>query len=627
MTSILGIGTSALAAFRRSLSTVGQNIANVNTEGYSRQTVNLVSREPQFTGVGFVGNGVEIASIERSYNSFLDAQARTAGSSASRFEALSNFAARVDNLLADPSSSLSTALNSFFGQLQDFSTNPSSSAARSGLVAESENLTQRFQSVDQALAGFGNEARAAIVETVGEINQIAGQIAELNTKITQSAQTQPPNDLLDQRDRLIRDLSALVDVTVVNDASGSTNLFIGNGQTLVIGAETYELAAAQSEFDPTRNEIVYRGLSGDTPISDVLRGGRIGALFEFESEILNPTRRAIGAAAVALTQALNAQNAQGLNADDALGGDLLSIGPPLAVASSLNTGSGSINVSIDDLSSVANSEYRLINDAGSFRLFRLDTGAELALSGTGTAGDPLTADGLSIVVSGTLDNGDQFSIEPTLNAVAGFRNLTTTGREFAAAAPVRATASVNNLSDATIDNGTVVDIDNPALLNTVNITFTDPTTYSVNGAGSFTFTPGTAITINGAEYVISGEPATGDVFTIEANTNAQQDNRNALALADIETRGLLDNGETNIGQSYASLVAEVGSVTRQANASAEAQSILFASATTRLQEASGVDLDQEAADLIRFQQSFQAAAQVISVASTLFDTLLAATRR
>ncbi|MEM7611946.1 MAG: flagellar hook-associated protein FlgK [Pseudomonadota bacterium] len=627
MSSLLGIGTSALSAFRRSLDTIGQNISNVNTEGYNRQRVVLSSRDPQFTGAGFIGNGVQISSIERFYNQFLDDQVRTAGSASARFSTLASFGGRIDNLLADPSGGLTPALSAFYDAVQDFSADPASNSSREALFAESASLVDRFQSLDARLADVGAEASAAVAQTVTEINGLAESIADLNSRIVAAGRDAPPNDLLDQRDTLIRELAERVDVTVVPEDSGSISLFIGNGQTLVIGNETFALGVQPSEFDPTRSGVVYRGLTGDTPIENVLTGGTLGALLEFQSGTLDSTRRALGAAAVALTQAVNTQNGNGFDADGQFGGDIFSVGPAFASASSLNSGNADIAVSIEDIGAVDNTGYRLLNDGGTMRLFRTDNDQEVSLTGAGTSADPLRGAGMALVVSGTMNVGDRFEIEPTLGAVAGLARVAADNRAFAAAAPVRATASVANLSDATIDNGTVVDVDNPALLSTSVISFTTPTTYSVNGVGSFSFTQGSPISINGAEFQIAGQPTAGDEFTIERNTGASGDNRNALALAATQSEGVLGGGSLSVGQSYSQLVASVGSMTRQANASADAQSVVLQGAENRRLAASGVDLDQEAAELVRFQQSYQAAAQVISVASTLFDTLINATRR
>ncbi len=627
MSSIFGIGTSALSAFRRSLDTVGQNIANVNTEGYNRQRVVLSTRDPQFTGAGFVGQGVQVAGIERFYNEFLDSQVRTSGAAAARFSTLASFSGRIDNILADPVGGLSPALSSFYGAVQDFSVDPVSPSTREALFAEAGNLVARFDSLDQRLADIGNETSAAVGQTVNEINQLAESIAVLNQKIVAAGRDTPPNDLLDQRDTLVRELATKVDVTVVPEDSGSLSVFIGNGQTLVIGNETYSLGVRPSEFDPTRSEVVYTGLNGDTPIQNVLSGGTIGALLEFQQSVLDPTRRSLGASAIALAGAINAQNGEGLDSSGNLGGDIFAVGGPRAAASSLNTGTASVAVTIDDLGQIEPSGYRLLNDGAGFRLFREDNGQELTLTGTGTGADPFRAGGLSIVVTGSALSGDRFEIEPTIGAIGALRVSAGNGNAFAAAGPVRGITDPANLSDASIDNGAVVDINDPNFFDTSVIEFTSPTTYSVNGAGSFTFSAGTPISLNGSEFSISGNPTTGDRFTIERNVNAIGDNRNALKLAETQSEGILRDGTLSVGQSYSQLVATVGSFTRQANTSAEAQAVVLQSAENRRLEASGVDLDQEAADLIRFQQSYQAAAQIISVASTLFDTLLDATRR
>lgn len=627
MTSILGIGTSALTAFRRSLDTVGQNIANVNTPGYNRQRVILSAREPAFQGSGYVGRGVQISTIERYYNEFLDQQVRAAGASSARYETLSAFAGRVDNLLADPVAGLSPALSSFYGAVQDFSLDPSSAASRGALYAEAGNLVARFDSLDRQLEEIDRETSLAVEQTVTEINELATSIADLNARIVAAGVQQPPNDLLDQRDQLVRDLAARVDVTVTEESSGSLSVFIGNGQTLVIGKETYRLDVVPSEFDPNRSTIVYRGQAGDTAVRDILTGGRIGGLIEFQDAVLDPTRRQLGVSAYALANEINAQNAQGLDAAGNLGGDIFAVGGPRAVSSSENAGAASISVSIENVGDVPPTGYRLLFDGSNYRLFRGDSGTEVALSGSGTTADPYRADGLAITVSGAAASGDRFEIEPTLAAIEDLAVVAADGRDFAAAGPTRGAADPANLGAASIDNGTVVDASDPNLFATSVVEFTGPGTYSINGAGSFAYTSGDPITINGTRYTISGTPAAGDRFTVERNTNASGDNRNALALAATEQRAVLDGGTRTVGQSYSALVASVGSRTRQAENTAEAQRVVLQSAENRRLAESGVDLDEEAAELIRYQQAYEAAAQVISVASTLFDTLLDATRR
>ncbi|MEO0574596.1 MAG: flagellar hook-associated protein FlgK [Pseudomonadota bacterium] len=624
--TIFGIGTGALGAFRRSLDTISNNIANVNTEGYSRQRVSLQARDPQFVGIGFQGRGVTVSSIDRSFDAFLSDQVRTAGSSAARFSTLAAFAGRVDDLLADPDAGLSPALSQFYGAIQDFAADPAS-PSRDALFAEAGNLVARFESLDERLRAIDTETTQAISQNVVEINQLAESIAQLNQSITDAGIANAPNDLLDRRDNQIRELSERVDVTVVENEQGAVSLFIGNGQTLVVGSDNFTLAVQQAEFDPTRSEVVYVGLTGTTPAQDLLSGGSIGALLDFQSDILDPARRTLGASALALSSAINEQNAQGLDSEGNFGTDIFSVAAPRVSNSAANGGNAQLTVTIDDLGAVQNSEYRLISDGTDFRLFLTDSGDELPLTGSGTSADPFRAGGLSIEVTGTAAAGDRFSVEPTLGALTGFQLEARDGRAFAAAGPVRATAAAANVSNAAIDNGAVTDITNPSILNSSDITFLTATTYQINSGPTATFAPGTPINVNGVDFEISGTPAAGDRFDIVANAGAEGDNRNALLLGQTQSQQILRDGTLSISENYSQLVSRIGSVTGQAQSSATAQSIVFQSAQNRLQEASGVNLDEEAAELIRFQQSYQAAAQVISVASTLFDTLLAATRR
>lgn len=624
--TILGIGTSALTAFRRSIDTISNNIANVNTPGYSRQTTSLVAREPQFVGVGFVGRGVEVASIERVFNEFLTQQVRTASSSTARFDTLAAFAGRVDDLLADPAGGLSPALSAFYGAVQDFAADPAS-PSRDALFAETGNLVSRFRALDQRLNDIANESQQALGQTVAEINQLSSSIARLNRQIVEAGRFNSANDLLDQRDSLIRQLAEKVDVTVVPEAQGNVNIFIGNGQSLVVNTENFDLALQEDEFNPTTTEVVYVGLNGATSIEGLLTGGELGAVLEFQQTVLEPAQRDLGAAAVAFTTLINAQNAQGLNAQGELGADIFTVGAPRVSGSNLNAGTATASVTLEDVGQTENVEYRLLYDGVDYRLFELGNDTEVALTGSGTIADPFVADGLSIVMSGTPVAGDRYSIEPTIGAVGLLELVQRDGRAFAAAGPTRAEAAIGNLSNTSIDNGTVVDATNADLLSPALIAFTSDTSYTVDGGAPIAYTAGDPLVVNGVQYELDGTPVAGDQFQISRNTNAEGDNRNARLLGQTQSTEILRDGTISVSQSYSELVGRVGSQTGQAQSGALAQSIVLQSAENRLLAESGVNLDQEAAELIRYQQAYQAAAQVITVGSTLFDTLLAATRR
>ena len=405
------------------------------------------------------------------------------------------------------------------------------------------------------------------------------------------------------------------------------NVFIGSGQALVLGSGVQRFGVRGSEFDPTRVSIVYEGASGTTPLDTSLSGGTLGGLLEFRSRVLDPTRQSLGQTATAFAQQFNTQHSAGMDLRGNLGGDFFAIEPPRVLYSSNNAGSGTASAAITDLTAYSGADYVLEFDGAAYSLTRQDTGQVIPLTGTGTAADPFVADGISIEVAGAPAAGDRLMIRTGHYAAGTMQTLISDPRAIALAAPTRSESSLANIGDATISTATVVDGADPALLTTAVIEFTSPTTYSINGAGNFTYTDGDPITINGSQVIISGAPATGDQFTIEANYGASGDNSNALLLNDVQAVGLLEGGAISIGESYAQLVATVGGTAYQAQASLEAQNVVYTNAEDAVLSKSAVNLDEEAANLIRYQQAYQAAAQVVNVTKTLFDSLIAATRR
>jgi flagellar hook-associated protein 1 FlgK len=269
----------------------------------------------------------------------------------------------------------------------------------------------------------------------------------------------------------------------------------------------------------------------------------------------------------------------------------------------------------------------LTYDGAAYNLTRAVTGESVVMSGSGTAGDPFTAEGLSIEVAGAPAAGDQLMIRSGRDSAASINVLISDPQAIAMATPTRTLRSINNLGDASISGTSTVDRTDPALLTTSVIEFTGPATYSINGAGAFTYTDGDPIIINGSQFNISGAPQAGDRFTLEPNFGASGDNGNGLLLGDVQSSGILDGGTVSIIENYGQLVSGVGSATRQVQSSLDAQSVVLGNVESEQLSRSGVNLDEEAANLIRFQQAYQAAAQVVAVVSTLFDTLLNATRR
>jgi flagellar hook-associated protein 1 FlgK len=340
-----------------------------------------------------------------------------------------------------------------------------------------------------------------------------------------------------------------------------------------------------------------------TDVTGQLSGGSLGGLLDFRGSVLEPARNQLGRAAIAFASAVNAQHRQGMDLNGQLGGDMFTLPAPQAFEAGSNTGSADVAVSVADLS------------AG---------GTSVSMSGSGTAADPFVADGLNLVVSGSAVAGDSFSIQPTRGAAGGIQLALTSANQLALAAPVKVTATAGN--QATVDSLKTTDVGNANLLDPVTIAFTDATTYTINGTGSYTYTPGSPIQVNGWSLQLDGTPQAGDRFDVKANSDGAGDNSNALALGQTADLGVLDGGTASAGDAYASLISGTGTMGAQAKVNLDTQTSLYQQAAQAQQSLAGVNLDEEASNLIRYQQSYQAAAQVISTASNIFDTLINAVR-
>lgn len=618
---IFGTGVSGLLAFQRALGTTGHNISNVNTEGYSRQRVELNARPPQGTGSGFIGTGVEVATVARVYDGFLTAQVRAYTSTHSQLQEFYRLAGQVDNLLADPQAGLTPGLQRFFNAVHGVANDPSSIPARQVMLGEGQALIDRFRYLGERLGNLGEGVNTQIRNSVNDINSYAQALADINRRIVQAQGTvsgQPANDLLDQRDALIARLAERVSVSTVAQDDGALNVFIGNGQTLVLGGNAYPLTATTDPYDPTRLEISY----GTANVSDQLVGGSLGATLDFRTRILDPARNELGRLATGLAFSFNAQQRAGLNLNDALGGDFFAAAAPAVRPRSSNTGSGSLGVTVSDGGALTASDYLARYDGANWTVTRLSDG----FSQTGAG--PFSLDGLTVTPGGAPASGDSFLIQPTQPGASGIALALNDPRLIAAAAPVRTRASLGNSGSGAISAGEVLNATDPGLFNTVTLNFVSATQYQVNGAGPLiAYTSGANIDLNGWRVAVSGTPAAGDVFTIEKNTGGVSDNRNALTLADLRTQLTLGNGSATYEGVYGELVGQVGAATRSADISRSAQQSLLAQANEARDGVSGVNLDEEAANLLRFQQAYQAAAQVIATADTVFQTLLTALRR
>jgi flagellar hook-associated protein 1 FlgK len=629
MADVLSTGLSSLRSLQRALDTTSHNIANVSTEGYTRQRVEFQARTPQSSGGGWIGTGVQTSTVRRVYDQFLAQQTRSSGTNLARLDAFASQAARIDNLLGDSANGLSSSLQKFTDAINEVSTTPASIPARQVLLAEGRALAERLKSYDTRMRDMSSELNGRLSVEAQEISTLAQGVAKLNADIGVAVQQsgQPPNDLLDQRDALINQLSGKIGLTTVAADDSTINVFIGNGQPLVLGNQAQQIITTVDPLDPERTLLSMRTGAGTVDLSRVVSGGTLGGLLDWRSQMLDPARNELGRIGVAIAGQVNAQHREGMDLTGAMGGDFFNIGAATATAATANTGTAAVTITRTNLGALTASDYVLSRTATGYTLSRQDTGASVSFTGTGTTVDPIVADGMSIVVGAGIATGDQFTIRPTRNALQGMSVAVTDASRIAVAAPVRASAASTNSGTGKVTTGEVLDPTNAALLSNVNIDFTSATTYSVNGAGSFTYTPGSNIDVNGWRVQISGAPAAGDRFTVTNNAGATGDNRNALALADSLRTPVLSGGTTSAYAAIEKLTTDVAMSTQTAQVNRDAEATIHDADVAAQDAVSGVNLDEEAANLLRYQQAYAAAAQIISVANEMFDTLLNAVRR
>ncbi len=648
MASIINSGISALNAFKRQMETTGHNIANVNTEGYSRQRAQFTTRDGEAIPQGYIGSGVQIASITRSYDSYLATRVRDYSSSFEEFNVYEQRANQIDNVIADASAGIDNMLQQFFASVNDVADDPTSIPARSVMINRATQLNDRFVALDGWFEDLRHQLNQDFERQTNEINSIARSLADANNRVRTltGATGGAPNDILDERDRLIDELSHYTNVSTLQQDDGTMNVFVGTGQALVVGTTYNTLGVTNNPLAPDHKELVIQQPGGlAVNVTKQMTGGSLGGLLRFRDEVLDESQNALGRVAIGVGSFFNAEHQTGMDLDGQLGGDFFSVAGPQVLKAAGNT--GTISVGFDDVSNLTTHDYQIAFDGTDWSLTDLDAGSTVTLSGPG----PFVVDGMSIVVNSAVA-GDMYQLRPTRAGASGIGLLVTNERDIAAAEAVRSSAAGGNGGTGQIAAGALTTRSGNTKLPPGGVTLEylpgnqlgitsgpagPPPTRFVQADGtaigpSDTFVPGqtyrVAIPDLGTfEFSMTGSPAAGDSFSLSDNTGGVGDNRNARRLADLQTANLMMGGTASFADTYGSLIADVGTKTQQASSNASMQQNLLAQAESAKAEVSGVNLDEEAADLVRFQQAYQAAAQVINVANSLFDSLLNAVRR
>ncbi|MGB5954358.1 flagellar hook-associated protein FlgK [Pseudomonas sp.] len=673
MASLINIGMSGLGAAQSGMYTLGNNIANADVESYSRQQNVQKTKGGQQVGQVFIGSGTTLADVRRVYNAFLENQLRTTTSLSSDASAYLNQITPLDTALSSSDTGITAALQSFFSAMQDAAAKPTEDASRQLLLTSAQSLAKRFNTLSAQLNQQNSDINANMASLADQVNNLTKTIAELNDQISRvSSISGQPNDLLDQRDGAVRELSKLIGADVV-ERDGNYDIYLKNGQALVLGKTTQTLGVEPSATDPTRMSLILNRGSTKMDITSSTTGGELGGLIRYRKETLDPALNELGRVALVVADAINSQLAQGIDKNGDFGatlfGDINSAAAisQRSIAKQGNSaGSGNLDVTIKDTGKLTTSDYQVtFTSDKQYTVRKLPDGTDMGSYSLDDDPAPVI-DGFSLALNGGgLSAGDSFKITPTRNAAAGIDTVLTDPKRLALAAPLTATSGSGNKGTGVITQPTltsemdIYDAAQRAQLQTglkystpVKLVFGDNSTspqaykmYDAKGTeiGSGTIVPGQENKLqlsvpmvdgNGNslgssftfEMSVSGAPQNGDSYTVALTGAGSADNRNSQSVIDLQTKSTVEVGANGKGISftdaYAKLVSSVGGKAGQAQMDSDATSALHTSALDSRNGLSGVSIDEETGNLIKFQQYYTASSQIIKAAQETFATLI-----
>jgi len=676
--SLLNIGMSGLAASQSSLAVTGNNIANVDTAGYSRQQTVQGTKASQQYGNVFIGTGTTLADVRRVYNAYLDSQLQTATSLNSEAASYLAQATPLDSTLSDTNTGLTGVLQKFFTSVQGVSSSATDDTSRQSVLTGAQALSSRFNTIAKQLNDQNTTVNGSLADMASQVNKLATSIANLNQKIGEiSTSGGQPNDLLDTRNEAVRQLSEMVGAQVVERGT-SYDIYVGSGQPLVMGNTTNTLETVPSKDDPSRMGLQMNRGSSTIDITSVISGGEIGGLLTYRKEVLDPSLNELGRVALVVADQMNSQQAQGIDKNGDFGSAIFNNINSAALISQRSiaqagnsAGSGNLDVTIKDTGKLTTSDYQVTFTSATDYSVKRSDGTDMGSFSTTTSPAPVI-DGFSLSLNGGgLSAGDTFKVTPTRGAAASIQTVLTDPKKIAAAAPLNGLASASNTGTYTQPTlSTTLDIYNPAsqaelqsaLKNStpVKLTFGAASggsqTYTLTDAqghslGSGTIVPGQSNTLNlqvgmvdasgnpitdggtppvqktfTVQTTVGGAPKTGESFTMSLTGAASSDNRNAQALVALQTKPTVDTGSASKGISltdaYNTLVTNVGTKAAQGKSDSDATTAILTQAKGARDSLSGVDLDEETGNLVKYQQYYTASSQIIKAAQETFSTLI-----
>lgn len=648
---ILNIGIQALQASQVALQTAGHNIANVNTQGYSRQRVLLETNGGQFTGGGYIGKGVNIQSIQRNFSAFLTRQSTAAGATQSADTVRADKLNLLEGLFPGGASGLGASINDMLNAFSDVASAPTDLTARTVVLTRLDETASRMRAASLQLDDLQSGVTQELTQKATAINSLARSIAAVNGQIARdNGSGQPPNDLLDQRDQLIRDLNQYIQTTSIAADDGTVGVFIGGSQALVLGNTASTVSIVSDDFgQPNAKLAINRNGVAISLNENTLGGGEVPGLLRFQNTDLVESRNLLGRLTMAITDSVNTQHQLGIDLNGNPGGNLLTpitassfkVAPSTSPA---NAGTASLTLGISDSSQFAASDYELaFTSATSGTITRRSDGVVISFPQVPATTLPILAviDGISITQGGgAAVAGDRFLLKPFSTPAASITRQFSNPQALAVANPVSGKMGSNNTGS--LQQVALTARTNPPFVTPVVLTFTGPNTYTrgdevpVPNATSFAYTSGTPIEgtvpattpLSQWSVTLQGSPKAGDTYTVNntmtlsatGKINYKLNSGNATAMMNLRDVPIFDGAAMTDG--YAGLIAQIGIRAQNASYATQVSTTIATNLEKDRTGVSGVNLDEEAAKLLQYQQAYQAAAKTIQIAQSIFDTLI-----
>jgi flagellar hook-associated protein 1 FlgK len=648
-------GVSGLLTAQQQLATTGNNIANVNTEGYSRQRVEQGVTAQQRIGSNYIGTGTYVQDITRIFSQFSYKEQLITQTNKGHADGMNTSMTQLNDLMNFSGTAIADSLDRFYQSINSIADNPNDAGIRSITLTEANVLTSAFNTLNDNFNELEKSTNNEIEEMATRISQIATEIGQVNAQILNNQSIEnngQPSSLLDRRDQLLLELSQYTKVTTVEDQNQVQTVMIGQGTTLVAGITAFQVQVTAGDPDAYQTQLtLVNGKTNQPLVSDKL-GGALAAKMAFRDQHLAQTRREIDRLAIAISDTLNQAQSEGLDLNQLQGADFFTdINSAEALSArvqglSQNTGTLQATITITDVSKLPADEFKLTYDGTNYLMQNL-TDNSITTLGTPGAGSYTTPYGFVFnEVSGSPSIADSFILRPTENAAANMKVQLTDGSAIAASSAVFIAPSDNNVSPGELKIVKMLDPVNARAAIPVRIDVLE----NPSGTFTYTYTDNTGTTSAPQSYtppsqVINIPPAPATtLFTVELSgtpsgvaPNAPEqffltdaygsgNSVNAFNMAATQEKAVLNNNRETIPQSLSIATAKVGSTAKSASLVAETADSLYTQAYNRNQQVSGVNLDEEAANMLKFQQAYTAASRIISTANALFDALLSATR-